>query len=86
MPSMRVFAARRRGVGDSRLTPVPNDASTDFSVQDGEASTPTRSHAGYTIDVALQGLTGVKAGAACDVNGTPSNDIYGGPPCRYQGD
>ena len=86
MPSTRDFAARRRGVGDSRLPPVHNDASTDVSVQHGEAFTPTRSHAGYTIDVALQGLTAVKARAACDVNGTSSNDIYGGSPCRYQGD
>ena len=86
MPLTSGFAARGHGVRDSRLPPVHNDASTDVSVQYGEAFTPTRSHAGYTIDVALQGLTGVKAWAACDVNGTPSNDIYGGPPCRYQGD
>jgi hypothetical protein len=65
MPSTRGFAARRRGVRDSRLPPVHNDASTDVLVQHGEAFTPARSYAGYTIDIALQGLTGVKAWAAC---------------------
>jgi hypothetical protein len=48
MPLTRGFAARRRGVRDSRLPPVYNDASTDVSVQHGEAFTPTGSHAGYT--------------------------------------
>ena len=40
MPSTRGFAARRRGVRGSRLAPVDNDASTDVSVQHGEAFTP----------------------------------------------
>ena len=86
MPLTRGFAARRRGLRDSRLRPVHNHASTDVSVQHGEVFTPTRSHAGYTIGAALQGPTGVKAWAACDINGTPSNDIHGGPPRRYQGE
>jgi hypothetical protein len=46
MPSTRGFAGRRRGVRDSRLPPVHNDASTDVSVQYGEAFTPARSCAG----------------------------------------
>jgi len=58
MPSTRGFAGSRRGVRDSRLPPVHNDASMDVSVQHGEAFTPARSYAGYTIDIALQGLTG----------------------------
>jgi hypothetical protein len=74
VPSMRGFAARRRGVRGSRLPPVHNGASTDVSVHYGEAFTPARSYAGHTIDIALQGLTGVKAWAACDIDGTPSND------------
>jgi hypothetical protein len=69
MPSTRGFTARRRGVRDSRLPPVRNDASTDCSVQYGEAFTPARPYAGYTIDIALHGLTGVKAWAACGGRG-----------------
>ena len=33
MPSMKGFAARRRGVRDSRRPPAHDDASTDISVQ-----------------------------------------------------
>jgi hypothetical protein len=77
MPSTRGFAARRRGLRDARLPPVRIFASTDVSVQHGEAFRPARSHAGYTIDIALQGPTGVEAWATCDVNGTPSNGIHG---------
>jgi hypothetical protein len=63
MPSTKGFAARRRGVRDSRPPPVHNDAS-------GRSGPIWRSaHAGeavrHTIDIALQGLTAVKVGAAC---------------------
>jgi len=49
-------------VRDPRLPPVHNNASTDASVQHGEAFTPARSYADYTIDIALQALTGVRPG------------------------
>jgi hypothetical protein len=64
MPSTRGFAARRRGVRDSRLPPVHNDARTDVSVQHNEAFTPASSHAGYTIDIGRQGPTRVMVWAA----------------------
>ena len=63
MPSTRGFVGRSRGVRGSRRPPVHNDASMDVSVQHGAAFTPARSYAGYTFDIALQGLTGVKASA-----------------------
>ncbi|GAA1229558.1 hypothetical protein GCM10009608_76850 [Pseudonocardia alaniniphila] len=66
MPSTRGFIARRRGVPDSRLPPVHNDASADLSVQIGDAFTPARSYAGYAIDIAHQGPAGVRPGPPAD--------------------
>ncbi|GAA1210858.1 hypothetical protein GCM10009608_54160 [Pseudonocardia alaniniphila] len=80
MPSTRGFAGRRRGMGDSRLSYVHDDAIVDVSVQYGEAFTPARSCAGYTIDIALQGLTGVKAWVACGGRGGSCRAVGGRLP------
>jgi hypothetical protein len=62
MPSTRSCAARRRGVRDSQLPSVHDDGSGDVFQHD-EVLTSARSRAGYTIDIALEGLGGVKAWA-----------------------
>ena len=85
MPSTRGFACRRSGVRDSRLPPRAQRGEygrlgpTWRSVRAGEVARRLH-HRHRTSGPYWEGL------AACDVNGTPSNDIEGGPARRDQGD